>query len=71
MSPKHAKLIASYVNDEGGRHIIPNMNYLLRKHGHKRSMIQFKKEYKVLMDKSIEEELLHVMEEWLRKHYLS
>ncbi|SCB66548.1 Protein of unknown function [Bacillus mycoides] len=23
------------------------------------------------MDKSIEEELLHVMEEWLRKHYLS
>ncbi|SCM92088.1 Protein of unknown function [Bacillus mycoides] len=25
----------------------------------------------MLMDKSIEEELLHVMEEWLRKHYLS
>lgn len=69
--PEHAKLIASYVNGEAEWHIIPNMNHILRNYEHKHTMIRLMKEYKGLMDKSIEEELLHVMKGWLKKHYLS
>ncbi|KFM98944.1 alpha/beta hydrolase [Bacillus clarus] len=69
--PEHAKLIASYVNGEAEWHIIPNMNHILRKYEHKHTMIRLRQEYKSLMDKSIEEELLHVMKEWLKRHYLS
>ncbi|MDZ5609812.1 alpha/beta fold hydrolase [Bacillus pseudomycoides] len=69
--PEHAKLIASYVNGEAEWHIIPNMNHILRNYEHKHTMIRLMKEYKGLMDKSIEEELLHVMKGWLEKHYLS
>ncbi|PFK40986.1 lipase [Bacillus cereus] len=69
--PEHAKLIASYVNGEAEWHIIPNMNHILRNYEHKHTMIQLMKEYKGLMDKCIEEELLHVMKGWLQKHYLS
>ena len=42
----------------------------VEKHEHKYTMT-IEEGIKVFMDKSIEEELLHVMEEWLRKHYLS
>lgn len=69
--PEHAKLIASYVNGEAEWHIIPHMNHILRNYEHKHTMIRLMKEYKGLMDKSIEEELLHVMKGWLKKHYLS
>ncbi|MCI0767954.1 alpha/beta hydrolase [Bacillus sp. TL12] len=69
--PEHAKLIASYVNGEAEWHIIPNMNHILRNYEHKHTMIRLMKEYKGLMDKCIEEELLHVMKGWLKKHYLS
>ncbi|WP_459502548.1 alpha/beta hydrolase family protein [Bacillus sp. C1] len=69
--PEHAKQIASYVNGEAEWHIIPNMNHILRNYEHKHTMIRLMKEYKGLMDKSIEEELLHVMKGWLEKHYLS
>ncbi|MDM5187034.1 alpha/beta fold hydrolase [Bacillus sp. DX4.1] len=69
--PEHAKLIAAYVKGEAEWHIIPNMNHILRKYECKHTMIRLMKEYKGLMDKSIEEEVLHVMREWLEKHYLS
>ncbi|MFJ8531311.1 hypothetical protein [Bacillus sp. NPDC094106] len=67
VSPEHAKRIALYVSGEAGWHIIPNMKH----YEHKHTMIRLRKEYRRLMDKSIEEELLHVMKEWLKKHYLS
>ncbi|WP_242145033.1 MULTISPECIES: S9 family peptidase [unclassified Bacillus cereus group] len=69
--PEHVERIVSHVNGKAEWHIIPNMNHVLRNAEHKHTMPRLRKEYKGLMDKTIEEELLHVMKEWLKKHYLS
>ncbi|MGR5986306.1 hypothetical protein ACUC2M_22665 [Bacillus cytotoxicus] len=71
MPPEYAKRIVSHVHDKAEWHIIPNMNHVLRNAEHKHTMLRLRKEYKGLLDKTIEEELLHVMKEWLKKHYLS
>ncbi|MDH2879951.1 alpha/beta hydrolase [Bacillus cytotoxicus] len=69
--PEYAKRIVSHVHGKAEWHIIPNMNHVLRNAEHKHTMLRLRKEYKGLLDKTIEEELLHVMKEWLKKHYLS
>lgn len=68
--PEQARDIAEYVAGEAEWHIIPNMNHILREVDKNHTMLGLMKEYKGLLDKEIQEELLDVMKEWLAKYNL-
>lgn len=67
---EQARDIAEYVAGEAEWHIIPNMNHILREVDKNHTMLGLMKEYKGLLDKEIQEELLNVMKEWLAKYNL-
>ncbi|ENQ3078989.1 alpha/beta fold hydrolase [Bacillus cereus] len=68
--PEQAREIAEYVAGEAEWHIIPNMNHILREVEKNHTMLGLMKEYKGLVNKGIQEELLNVMKEWLVKYNL-
>lgn len=68
--PEQARDIAEYTAGEAEWHIIPNMNHILREVDKNHTMLGLMKEYKRLLDKEIQEELLDVMKEWLAKYNL-
>lgn len=68
--PEQARDIAEHVAGEAEWHIIPNMNHILREVDKNHTMLGLMKEYKGLVNKGIQEELLNVMKEWLAKYNL-
>lgn len=68
--PEQAKDIADYVAGDSEWHIIPKMNHILREVEKNHTILGVMKEYKGLVDKHIQEELLYVMKEWLAKYNL-
>lgn len=68
--PEQARDIAEYAAGEAEWNIIPNMNHILREVDKDHTMLGLMKEYKGLVNKGIQEELLNVMKEWLAKYNL-
>ncbi|MBB6451680.1 hypothetical protein HNQ94_000101 [Salirhabdus euzebyi] len=68
--PEDVKRIAELVNGEAEWHIIPNMNHLFRKYEGQHTMLGLLKEYKTLVNKEMDKDMLEKMDSWLRKYYL-
>lgn len=67
--PEHVKLIAEMVNGAAEWHIIPNMNHIFRKYEGQHTMLGLMKEYKTQLNQPIDEELLNIMDSWLKRYF--
>lgn len=66
--PEDAKIIAELVQGDAQWHIIENMNHILRKFDREHSILNIMKEYKSQVSQLIDEELFHILMNWLKKY---
>ncbi len=65
--PEHVKRIPELVKGEAEWQIIPDMNHILRKYEGQHTMLGLIKEYKTQLEQPIDDDLLVVIGEWLRR----
>lgn len=65
--PEQAKIIAETVQGESEYHIVEDLTHILRKQKNKASMLNLKKDYKELINKPIDAEVIELIITWLNK----
>lgn len=69
VNPEQVKEIAGLTKGPSEYHIIPKMNHLLRKQEQPMSLLKLKNIYKKSAKKTLDEEMLNLIEKWVVKHY--